>query len=53
MDHSERTKATMRHANTTTGSLVQGAVINAALLGTWLGALGAWARWCEHRQHEG
>ena len=42
----------MRHATTLTGSVVQGAVVNAALLGTWLGALEAWARWCEHRKLE-
>jgi hypothetical protein len=33
-----------------TGALAQGVVINVALLGSWLGALEAWARWCERRK---
>jgi hypothetical protein len=32
-------------------ALSQGVVFNAVLLGSWLGALEAWARWCERRKH--
>ena len=34
-----------------TTALAQGVAVNTALLGSWLGALRAYARWAEHHKH--